>query len=166
MVDLVKQGERIKAARIAAGYKQSDMALLLNMSEKNYSHIECGRHDIPLYCIDRLCVILKLSRLELIKDKVDERDAFDAMFPETEGYDSAILKCLKGLCTDTEWMYFEEICNIFEVKDTDRYFLTLPFLDFIQNVKSISKGEEGFIQVMRSLLAARKAKLNDRFIRK
>lgn len=166
MVDLIKQGEKIKAARIVAGYKQSDLALLLNMSEKNYSHIECGRHDIPLYCIDRLCIILKLSRLELIKDKVDERDAFDSMFPETQDKCSGIFRYLKNLCTDTEWMYFEEICNIFKIKDEDRYFLTLPFLDFIQNVKTISQGQEGFEQVMCSYLAARKAKLNDRFIRK
>lgn len=166
MVDLVKQGEKIKVARIAAGYKQSDMALLLNMSEKNYSHIECGRHDIPLYCIDRLCIILKLSRLELIKDRLDERDAFDSMFPETKYTSFEILKYLKNLCSDTEWMYFEEICNIFDIKDEDRCFCTLPFLDFIQNVKSISQGQEGFEQFWRSFLAARKAKLNDRFIRK
>ena len=165
-MDLVERGKRIKIAREAAGFKQSDIALLLNMSEKNYSHIECGRHDIPRYCIDKLCIVLKIPRLELIKDDSYERDVFDSIFQSVDFGNMVYTKTAKTLYTDLEWMYFEEICNILKVDDKKRHLLILPFLEFMQNVDLARKDETGFAQYMRGFMASRKAKLNDRFIGK
>lgn len=53
--------ERIAELRKDRGLKQVELAKVLNMSQRNYSHIESGDYDIPTEMLVKLCLFYEVS---------------------------------------------------------------------------------------------------------
>ncbi len=53
--------ERLAELRKDRGLKQVELAKLLNMSQRNYSHIESGDYDIPTEMLVKLCLLYEVS---------------------------------------------------------------------------------------------------------
>lgn len=53
--------ERLVELRKDSGLKQTELAKILNMSQRNYSHIECGDYDIPSEILVKLCLFYRVS---------------------------------------------------------------------------------------------------------
>lgn len=52
---------RLKNLRISNGYTQSDVALILNIRQEQYSKYESGVHQLPIHLLIKLCKIYKTS---------------------------------------------------------------------------------------------------------
>ena len=52
--------ERVKAARIATGKKQWQVAELLNIPQDKYKHYEVGR-QLPQYLVGRFCLVCNVD---------------------------------------------------------------------------------------------------------
>lgn len=64
--------ERIAELRKDKGLKQAEMATILNMSQRNYSHIEVGDYDIPTEVLIKLCIFFDVSS-DYLLGLTDER---------------------------------------------------------------------------------------------
>lgn len=53
--------ERLADLRKDRGLKQVELAKFLNISQRNYSHIESGDYDIPSEVLIKLCLFYKVS---------------------------------------------------------------------------------------------------------
>jgi len=53
--------ERLFELRKDKGLKQSELAKILNISTRNYSHIEVGDYDIPTEILLKLCIFFDVS---------------------------------------------------------------------------------------------------------
>lgn len=62
-------GERLKAAREAAGLSRKDMAIKLGMSVSGYSYYERGERELTILAITRLTRILDISTEQLFERK-------------------------------------------------------------------------------------------------
>lgn len=67
--------ERLAELRKDRGLKQSEIAILLNMSTRNYSHIETGDYDIPTEVLIKLCIFFNVSA-DYMLGLTDERLAY------------------------------------------------------------------------------------------
>ena len=54
-------GNRLKIARLAKGYTQTELAIILETSQTSYQRMETGNHDIKMSTIYRLCKALDIS---------------------------------------------------------------------------------------------------------
>jgi len=52
---------KLKKLRISNGYTQSDIALILNIRQEQYSKYESGIHQLPIHLLIKLCKIYKVS---------------------------------------------------------------------------------------------------------
>lgn len=64
--------ERIVELRKDHGLKQVEIAKILNMSQRNYSHIETGDYDIPTETLIKLCLFYHVSS-DYLLGLTDER---------------------------------------------------------------------------------------------
>lgn len=53
--------ERLLDLRKDRGLKQVELAQFLNISQRNYSHIESGDYDIPSEILIKLCLFYQVS---------------------------------------------------------------------------------------------------------
>ena len=56
-----KVGERLKESRKAAGYKQAQIAEILNMTQQQYSRFENGKFELNYSQIIKLCKLYDIS---------------------------------------------------------------------------------------------------------
>ena len=56
----------LKKLRISNGYTQSDIALILNIRQEQYSKYESGVHQLPVHLLIRLSKIYKVSTDSLL----------------------------------------------------------------------------------------------------
>ena len=66
-----KYGERLKAARKARGYTQTELAEKLGITQKSYQRMETGAHDLKMSTIYQLCTTLNISSDWLIGLKIN-----------------------------------------------------------------------------------------------
>jgi len=59
-------GERIRAARKAAGLRQSDLASRLHVGQGRISDIETGRHGMTLSTLHRIALALGCEARDLL----------------------------------------------------------------------------------------------------
>lgn len=52
-------GRRLRSARIAAGYSQTEFAEMIECSNSDLNRAEKGEKMLPLYCFLRACQVLK-----------------------------------------------------------------------------------------------------------
>lgn len=67
--------ERIAELRKDKGLTQTQIAALLNMSQRNYSHIEIGDYDIPTEVLIKLCLLFDTSS-DYLLGLTDERKPY------------------------------------------------------------------------------------------
>ena len=67
--------ERLAELRKDSGLKQVELAKILNMSQRNYSHIESGDYDIPSEILIKLCLFYQVSA-DYILGITDERKPY------------------------------------------------------------------------------------------
>ena len=54
-------GERLKKARKASGYTQTELATILGITQKSYQRMETGAHDLKMTTIYKICKALNIS---------------------------------------------------------------------------------------------------------
>ena len=52
---------KLKKLRISNGYTQSDIAIILDIRQEQYSKYESGVHQLPIHLLVKLCKIYKIS---------------------------------------------------------------------------------------------------------
>ena len=71
---MLKLGERIRRARKARGYSQSDLANVLNVSQPTIANWELGAHDPRQLMLVRLADVLGVSRFWLSSGERSDRE--------------------------------------------------------------------------------------------
>ena len=84
-----KFAERIKQARKAAGYTQSDIAKALGLTPQAISNYERGTNRIPTWIFHRMCVFYKVTPDWLL--------GIDDDMEQTKSIDSLMEKLLRSL---------------------------------------------------------------------
>ena len=65
--------ERIKNLKEDNDLSQTELALMLNISQRAYSHYETGSHDIPVGILFRLSNIYECS-VDYLLEKTDKKE--------------------------------------------------------------------------------------------
>lgn len=79
-----KYGERLKTARKAKGLTQTELAMLLGITQKSYQRMETGVHDLKMSTIYQLCKVLNISADWLLGLKVNTQYSYDQIIPVGE----------------------------------------------------------------------------------
>lgn len=76
-----KYGERLKYARKAKGLTQTELAMLLGITQKSYQRMESGVHDLKMSTIYQLCKVLDISSDWLLGLKNNVQYPVDQIIP-------------------------------------------------------------------------------------
>lgn len=52
---------KLKKLRISNGYTQSDIAIILDIRQEQYSKYESGIHQLPIHLLIKLCKVYRVS---------------------------------------------------------------------------------------------------------
>ncbi len=93
-------GERLKNARIEAGYKQKEAAQLAGISSKILSNYETGETKVDVEVLRPLCRLYGISSDEIIDAPIESAEAmaFYRRFKKLSEKDRAVIELLiKGI---------------------------------------------------------------------
>ena len=103
----IKLGKRIREIRLSKGYKQSELADLLNMERSNLTRIESGKQNPKEENLEKLASILD----------VEIKDFFDFEHQKTrKELTDKIIKLLSELSDNEIKFCYKTLINLKEIK--------------------------------------------------
>jgi transcriptional regulator with XRE-family HTH domain len=104
-------GDRIKAARRAAGLTQERFAELIDMGPKNLSDIECGAVGVSVGALKRMCQVLHVTSDSLLFDTREGNDV-DALTDRLRTLPEEEFRVMRNIIND--------VFEAFAVKERQR----------------------------------------------
>ena len=75
-IDYYIIGNRIKQARLKAGFTQQELAEKMNLSVAFISRVECGTSHVNLKRLSEFCSILNIHEGEILNGTSDQNDTY------------------------------------------------------------------------------------------
>lgn len=103
-LDYVLIGQRIRAARMKAGFQQAEVAFRAELTTSHMSHIETGQTKVALPTIVKIANVLSVSVDELIYDNLEHvKHVYDKKIAEElSDCDSAELQAVLEIITSAK----------------------------------------------------------------